>query len=113
MKGNYDAKQMISLSIRKNLNQTNILRLVFFLSMVIGICIFFSPITTLLGYIPLVGGFLQGTAALIVLLGALLVSIPLFGITFGLAWLRYRPMIGGSVLAVAIIMLIVFSTTKG
>lgn len=66
--------------------------------MVLGICIFFSPIVDLLGYIPIVGGFLKGTATIIVFIGALLVSIPLFTITFGLAWLRYHPLIGGTLL---------------
>lgn len=77
--------------------------------MVLGICLFFSPVVTLLGYIPLVGGFLKGTAGLIVCLGAILVCIPLFSITMGLAWLRYHPLIGSLFFIFSAAVLIIFS----
>lgn len=80
--------------------------------MVIGICAFFSPIVDLLGYIPIVGGFLKGTASLLVFLGAFLVSIPLFSITFGLAWLRYHPLIGGAITLFSVAILIFYSSYK-
>ena len=44
VKGNYGSHEMIDMSIKKNSQQTFILRVVFFVLMVIGICIFFSPI---------------------------------------------------------------------
>jgi len=55
---------------------------------------------------------LKGTAGLIVAIGALLVSIPLFIVTIGLAWLRYHPLIGGTICAVALIIMIAFSMIK-
>lgn len=88
------------------------MRLLFYCIMVLGIWIFFNPFVTILGYIPLVGGFLAGTAGIVIFLAALLVCIPLFMITFGLAWLRYHPMIGGAVLGVAFAIMIAFSMTK-
>jgi hypothetical protein len=99
---------MVDLSIKKNVAETYLLRLLFFVLMIVGICSFFSPIVDLVGYIPLVGGFLKGTAGLIVLLGAFLVSIPMFSITMGLAWLRYHPLIGGIFLGIAAVFLIGF-----
>lgn len=102
---------MISLSVKKNTTETNLLRLVFFIAMALGIYIFFSPFVQVLGYLPIVGGFLAGTAGIIVFLGAILISIPLFMITFSLGWMRYHPVIGGSVLTAAIVMLVVFSVT--
>ena len=74
--------------------------MVTFLVMVGGIYLFFSPFVNILGYIPIVGGFLKGTVGTVVLLGALIVSIPLFLITFALAWLRYHPKIGIALLLV-------------
>lgn len=62
-----------------------------------------------MGYLPLVGGFLKATSGIIVFIAAFLVSIPLFFITFGLAWLRYHPMIGGSALGIAAALIIIFS----
>lgn len=76
--------------------------------MVLGICVFFSPIVEVIGYLPLVGGFLKATTGIIVFLAAFLVSLPLFAIVFGLSWLRYHPVIGGSALGVAALILIAF-----
>ena len=106
MKGVFDSKQMIAISVKKNMTETNLLRLLFFVLMVLGICIFFSPIVDLLGYLPIVGGFLKGTAGIIVFIAAFLVSIPMFSITFGLAWLRYHPLIGGVACTFAVALLI-------
>jgi len=76
--------------------------------MVLGICIFFSPLVELAGYIPLVGGFLKGTAGIIIFLAAFLVCIPLFLTTMGLAWLRYHPLIGSVFLGMAALFFIWF-----
>lgn len=80
--------------------------------MVVGICVFFSPFVEVLGYIPIVGGFLKGTASIIIFIAAFLVSIPMFLITFGLAWLRYHPLIGGAVCSVAVVLIILFSSVQ-
>jgi hypothetical protein len=84
--------------------------------MVLGICLFFSPITTILGYIPLVGGIISGIVGFAIFLAALLVCIPLFFLATSIAWLRYHPkigialvLIGGAVLA----FLIIYSNSKG
>lgn len=103
---------MVAISMKKNMTETNLLRLLFFALMVIGICVFFSPFVELLGYIPIVGGFLKGTAGIIIFIGAFLISIPMFLITFGLAWLRYHPLIGGTVCTLAVVLLLVFSTIQ-
>lgn len=95
-KGQHSGHEMIDNSIKKNNMETTMLRLAFFILMILGICVFFSPLVNILGYIPLVGGLLKGTAGLLVAIGAFLVSIPMFTITMGLSWLRYHPMIGGA-----------------
>ncbi len=73
--------------------------------MVIGICIFFSPITTILGFIPLVGGILKGTVGFIIFVAALLVCIPLWIIAFSLAWLFYHPKVGVIFLGIGLLIL--------
>ena len=73
--------------------------------MVLGICLFFSPITTILGFIPLVGGILKGTVGFVIFLAALLVSIPFWIIAFSLAWLWYHPKVGAIFFGIGLIIL--------
>lgn len=96
---------MIEQTLLTNKLQTNILRVVAFAIMVLGIYAFFSPIVNILGYIPLVGGFLKGVASGLVFVAAVIVCIPLFLITFSMAWLVYHPKIG--ILCVVLAMLVV------
>lgn len=76
--------------------------------MVLGICLFFSPITTILGYIPLVGGFVSGIVGFAIFIGAVLFCIPMFVIALSLAWLRFHPKIGLVILSVGLIILAYF-----
>ena len=71
--------------------------------MVVGIWLFFSPFTKLLGYIPLVGGIIQGTVGFAILIGAILISIPLFLIALAISWLVFHPKVGLIILGVAIV----------
>ena len=100
--------ELIEQEIKKNKMISNILRVVTFVVMVAGIYLFFSPIVDLIGYIPIVGGFLKSTIAGVIILGAVIVSIPLYLLTFSLAWLRYHPKTGLLLLlAVAIIITVI------
>ena len=85
--------------------------------MVFGICLFFSPITTLIGYIPLVGGFISGVLFWAIFIAALIICLPIFIIVLSIAWLRYRPKIGliilGIGLAILAVVLIVSKTRSG
>ncbi len=107
---------MIKRSLKKNNNETVVIRLLCFLCMVFGIYLFFLPIVELIGYIPLVGNFLSGAAGAFIFLGALIVCVPLFLATMALAWLFYHPKIGIALIIVAvviaIIVLIVEETVK-
>lgn len=96
---------MISTMIITNKTLTNALRLATYLLMVIGIYAFFSPIVDMLGYIPLVGGFIKGTLSGLVFLAALIVCIPLFLLTFSLAWLVYHPKTGILFVVLALIII--------
>jgi len=69
--------------------------------MVAGICIFFSPITTLLGYIPLVGGLISGIVGFAIFLAAVIISIPLYLLMISISWLFFHPKIGIILLLIA------------
>lgn len=73
--------------------------------MVFGICAFFSPITTILGYVPLLGGLLSGAVGFAIFLAALIVCIPLFLLAVALCWLVWHPKVGLAILAVALLIL--------
>ena len=92
---------------------TLIFRILAYVAMVVGICMFFSPITTILGYIPLVGGFISGIAGFAILIGAVLVCIPLFLIALSLAWLRFHPKIGLLILSVGVVVFLILWITGG
>ncbi len=106
--------QIIDKAISKARLFTNIIRLVSFVLMVVSICMFFSPITTILGYIPLVGGLFKSVVGFVIFLAALLVSIPLFIIAFSCAWCFYHPKIGIVILLVglSIIGLLIFLSVR-
>ena len=70
--------------------------------MVGGICLFFSPITTLLGYIPLIGGLLKGTLGILIFVAAVIISIPLFILAVAVSWLVFHPKVGLIILGVAL-----------
>jgi hypothetical protein len=83
--------------------------------MVAGLCLFFSPITTLLGYFPLIGGILKMTLSMVILVGSILICIPLYIITISLAWLFYHPKVGLAILGIGItiaVVLIVLSKNQ-
>lgn len=85
---------MMDTTIMTHKALSNLLRVVAYFVMVFGVYLFFSPIVELLGYIPLVGGFLKGVTGIVVMLGALIVCLPLFFLTFSIAWMVYHPKIG-------------------
>lgn len=62
--------------------------------MIIGFCLLFAPLIDILGFVPLVGGFLKGSLTLIIVIGGLIICIPLWIITFSIAWTWYHPKVG-------------------
>ena len=95
----------------------NIFRGLAYLIMVLSICAFFSPITTLLGYVPLVGGFLSGALGIAIFIAAVIVAIPLFLLAVAISWMAFHPKIGIAILvgalAVTAVVLVIIFTNKG
>ena len=96
-------EQMIESELSKVKCMTCTLRIVSFFCMVFGICLFFSPITTILGYIPLVGGLLSGTVGIIIFIAAVIICIPLFLLAITVSWLVFHPKVGLIILAGALV----------
>lgn len=96
---------MIEKAVLKSKVMTWVIRILAYVMMVAGICLFFSPITTILGFIPLVGGILKGVTGFFIFVGALLICIPLWFIAFSLAWLWYHPKVGAIFLAIGLVIL--------
>lgn len=96
---------MIDKAVKKSQLLTWIIRVASFFMMVFGICMFFSPITAILGAIPLIGGILKGTVGFVIFLAALIVCIPLWIIAFSAAWLWYHPKVGVIFLGIGLLIL--------
>lgn len=107
---------MFDIAIKKSECFTRILRILCYILIVCSICMFFSPITTILGFIPLVGGFISGIVGFAIFLGAVLVAIPIYFLMTSIAWLRFHPIVGGILLAIGVGILtlfIVLNANKG
>lgn len=83
-----------------NIMKTKIYRVLGYLSMVAGIYLFFSPIYTILDFLPLMGAIGEWIALVI----GLLASIPLSMTVITFAWLRYRPLMAMGLLALSCVM---------
>lgn len=70
--------------------------------MAIALLVFFSPLINLFGYVPLVGGLLKGAVGFTIFLVVLLICIPLWIITFSLAWVWYNPKMGAIFLGIGV-----------
>ena len=81
------------------------MRILGFLLLVVGFVLFLSPISTLLGYIPFVGGIIKSGSFFLFLIAALLISLPVYLITLSIAWLVYHPRIGAILLIAGVVIL--------
>ena len=63
-----------------------------------GLWMLFSPIIALLKFIPLVGWLLGAIVSFAAFLFALVVGLTLASLTIAIAWLVFRPLIGGTML---------------
>ncbi len=89
------------------------MRFLSFLLMVFGIWLFFSPISIIIGYIPLLGGVLSGILSFAILLAAILVSIPMYVITLGISWACFNPKIGIAFLSAGVLLLVIIIAIFG
>ena len=87
-----------------NRTLTWILRAGGFAVLVIGFGMIFAPLVVVADVVPFIGSIVgAGTSV-----AAIIVAIPVWCITVGIAWLFYRPLLGVALLAVAIAVPVVF-----
>ena len=69
----------------------------------IGVNLIIGPVTTLLGYIPLLGKVVNGAIGLV----AFVVSLAIFMVTMAVSWIIVRPILGIALLVVAVALVII------
>lgn len=83
-----------------------ILRLTGILIISVGYILTISPITTLASYIPILGGIVGGVLSFILFLIGLIHSLLIITI----AWIRFRPLLGISLLAICVGLVFIIKT---
>lgn len=91
---------------KTNDSTTNIFRLVSWIICVLGFYLLFSPIITLISWIPLIGtlfSYILGFAAFVI---ALVAGSLTFLLVFAVAWVRYRPLLGLLILTLIFVVIL-------
>lgn len=96
--GKQSAADMFKAAQDRNAVMTWILRAVGTFLMWIGMMTIFAPITRVLDIVPFLGNLAEKGVALISAVMSLFLSV----ITIGIAWIFYRPLLGGTLVVLAI-----------
>jgi hypothetical protein len=96
--GNQPAAQMIATQRANEAMLTWILRGVGGVVMFIGFTMFLGPLSVMASFLPFLGSLVRGAAAAL----SLVISVPLTLIVIAMAWLAYRPILGGGLILAAI-----------
>ncbi|MCK5871528.1 MAG: TMEM43 family protein [Methylococcales bacterium] len=100
--GSIDAKTLFKLAHDENTIIMWGLRFVGVLIMWIGLSMLFQPLAMLANVIPLLGNIVEiGTKIL-----AFLITIPCAFITIAIAWIAYRPLLAGGLIAVSVLTIV-------
>ncbi len=97
--GLLDASAMFTAAQNENAMITWMIRVGGFLLMWIGLSMIFKPLSVLAAVLPFLGDLIaMGTGIF-----AFLLSVPCTLITIAIAWIAYRPLLAGGLIAVAVI----------
>jgi hypothetical protein len=96
--GNHSADDLIQQQRKSESTLTWILRGVGTFLMFIGFTAFLSPLSTLASVLPFLGSIVRGAAAFV----SIVIAVPLSIIVIALAWIAYRPILGGGLILLAI-----------
>lgn len=103
-KGSFSAEEMFDKALKENSVLTWILRVVGFLVMFMAISLILRPISVLGSVIPILGRILNFGTGLFAGIIAAFLSL----LTIGIAWVFYRPILGISLVAIAIGLVVYF-----
>jgi hypothetical protein len=101
--GVHDAAEMIQKAQSDNTMMTWILRLVGFILMLVGMGLILRPLAVVADVIPFVGSIMSAGIGLISFLVATSFSLA----TIAVAWIVYRPLLGGLLIAGAVALIVV------
>ncbi|MEI6707560.1 MAG: TMEM43 family protein [Methylococcales bacterium] len=105
--GLLDANALFAIAERENTFITWGIRIAGFLLMWIGLSMILKPLSVLAAVLPFLGDLIaMGTG-----LFAFLLSLPFTTITIAIAWIVYRPLLAGILIAVAVLSLVAMKFT--
>ncbi len=96
--GEVAAGEMFAAARKANTITTWLVRLGGFLAMFLGLALVLRPISVVGSIVPLVGSLLGAGIGLLSFAGAAVLSL----VTIAFAWLAYRPLVGGALIALAV-----------
>lgn len=108
MDGKHTGKEMIEAIKSENKFLKWLLRIVGALLCMLGITAILGPISTVTSFIPIIGGIVGAAVGLVSFVLGLSLSL----IVIAIAWIRFRPVVGISLLAI-VVLLIVFLIIRG
>ena len=86
---NYDGNDMLTIISKQNNFMKWLFRIVGILAVIGGIGSLFSPITNLVGRIPILGGIVNGATGVVSFVLGLAISL----VVIAIAWFRFRPLL--------------------
>jgi hypothetical protein len=95
--GTVPADQMFKSAQASNAVTTWLLRLAFFVMMFLGLFLVLRPVSVAGSVVPFIGSMLGAGLGLVAFLVAMALSL----VTIAMAWLAYRPLLGGGLLVAA------------
>lgn len=107
--GDVDAASMFQHAETNNKILTWVLRVVGVFLLNFGFMVLTFPGRAMANFIPFLGGIVGFAFAV----ASFLLSLVVASVTVSIAWITYRPLIGGSLLAIAVVWLILLSTHLG
>jgi hypothetical protein len=96
--GAHSAPEMFKTSMEQNQTLSWILRFAGFFAMFIGLALLFQPLVVMADILPFLGWIVGAGRTML----AFTVSAGLSLVTIAVAWIAYRPLIGGGLLVVAV-----------
>jgi len=106
--GSHGADEMFATAMANNRTLTWVLRAVGYFMMFLGLFLLFRPLDVLADVLPLLGSVVTAGTAFAAFLIATAASL----VTIALAWIAYRPLIGGALLVAGIAVFVKAATHK-
>ena len=101
---NYDGGDMLAMIAKQNNFMKWLWRIVGILAIIIGISSLFTPITNLIGKVPILGSIVNGTTGVVSFVLGISISL----IVIAIAWFRFRPLLSIVLIIIVVLLIIGF-----